>query len=314
MVALQLGGVVDHAGFTARDPDSAGGAASPTKRDPAAARGTRAAEHPHHPGVGPAVDDDRTVPRDGRNDRIAQDPGQRLPNLRPCPPPRRPSGAPGAATARPARPPRPGPRLLHDTAAREPSPRPRAHPASPLAIGPPGHVGGELADPAGADVPVGHGTTAATACNEGTGRAAPRSGPGRKSLPPAPLPLLPSKCTSTAHPRARRPHIGDEEQRRDDHDGTEGRPTADDGRVAGLRRGPLAGRHRRSRLHPAQLHPLHRRRRLPRRPDAAHHGDLGQADGDVPGRARARRLRHRHAHPGARSRRTHPATSTRTTS
>ena len=36
--------------------------------------------------------------------------------------------------------------------------------------------------------------------------------------------------------------------------------------------------------------------------------------GDVPGRARARRLRHRHAHAGHDHRRTHRATSTRTTS
>ena len=101
----------------------------------------------------------------------------------------------------------------------------------------------------------------------------PRSGPGRKSLLPAPLPLLRLNCTSTARPLRGGPHIGDEEQRRNDHDGTEGRPTADDGRMAGLRRRPLAGRRRRPRLHPAQLHPLRRatppswpaRRRAPRR-------------------------------------------------
>ena len=49
-------------------------------------------------------------------------------------------------------------------------------------------------------------------------------------------------------------------------------------------------------------------------PTAAHHGDLGEADGDVPGRARARHLRRRHAHPVHDHRRTRPATSTRTTS
>ena len=90
---------------------------------------------------------------------------------------------------------------------------------------------------------------------------------------------------------------GDEEQRRNDHDGTEGRPTADDGRLAGLRRGPLAGRHRRPRLHPAQLHPV--RRATPRSWPAHRRAPRAiweQLHRDVPGGARARRLRRRPAH------------------
>ena len=76
MVALQLGGVVDH-GTTPRNPDGAR-RSDADQREPAAARSTLTAEHAHHPGVGTTVDDDRAVPLHGRHDRIAQDHGQRL--------------------------------------------------------------------------------------------------------------------------------------------------------------------------------------------------------------------------------------------
>ena len=46
---------------------------------------------------------------------------------------------------------------------------------------------------------------------------------------------------------------------------------------AGLRRGPLDGPDRRPRLHPAQLHALRGRRRVPGRTDRAHDARCGRS-------------------------------------
>ena len=69
-------------------------------------------------------------------------------------------------------------------------------------------------------------------------------------------------------------------------------------RLGGVRPRPVAGDDRRARLHPAQLHPLLRRRLLPRRPHREDPPALGSPRAHLPlGGAQAARLRRRHRDP-----------------
>ena len=80
-------------------------------------------------------------------------------------------------------------------------------------------------------------------------------------------------------------------------------------RLARFRRRPLARRDRRPGLHPAQLHPVRRRRRLPARPDRAHHRAVDRLTAMFPAE-RERGIYDIDAAPRPPSPRTRPATST----
>ena len=152
---------------------------------------------------------------------------------------------------------------------------------------------------------------------EASGRSGPlRDSPGRKSLHRAALPLLRSNCTSTARPL----------RAADRTSGTRSRdamtttaPRADRPQTMDAWRGFVAGPwqdgDRRPRLHPAQLHPVRRRRRAswPARPSAPPR--CGTSSTAMFPAERERGVYDVDPHtPAHDHRRTRPATSTRTTS
>ena len=131
-------------------------------------------------------------------------------------------------------------------------------------------------------------------CGKRAGRRAATAADGRRSQrePAGERPTGGRRCQTTALEAA---------HGRDDGD-----------RLVRLRAGPLDQGDQRPRLHPAERHALLRRRGLPRRTDRAHAGDLGQARRPCSSRS-ARRACSTSRRSRARSPRTTPAISTRTT-
>ena len=113
--------------------------------------------------------------------------------------------------------------------------------------------------------------------------------PGGASPPPAELP----RPNPAMNQGASRDHNNTTPQGRTSSGGR----SFDNFRLARIHGRSLAGRHRRPRLHPAELHPVHRGRGVPARRHPADQRNLEPDHRDVPGRAGTRRLRRRPHYP-----------------